>query len=48
MNIACYHLLVDIKEQAKKHYEAIIHSFPEEKNMFMAQWIKQFFNLDEG
>jgi len=48
MNVACYHLLHEIKEEAKKHYDAIIHSFPDEKDMFVAQWIEQFFNLDDG
>jgi len=47
MNIACYHLLIDIREEAKKHYDAIMCSFPEEKDEWLAQWIKQFFNLEE-
>jgi len=48
MNTACYHLLGDIKEEAKKHYDTIICSFPDEKDMLVANWIKHFFDLDEG
>ena len=45
-NRFCFHLLNDIREEAKKHYDIIMTSFPDSKDKFLAEWIKQFFNLE--
>jgi len=42
-----FHLLNDIRKEAKKHYDIIMTSFPDEKDKFLAEWIKQFFNLED-
>lgn len=46
-NRFCYHMLWDIREEAKKHVDAIECSFPDRKDEWLVLWIKQFFNLEE-
>jgi len=47
LNRFCYYLLCDIREEAKKHYDTIMTSFPDEKDKHLADWIKKFFNLED-
>jgi len=46
-NRFCYHMLYDIREEANKWYDTIMTSFPNEKDKYLALWIKLFFNLEE-
>jgi len=41
-----FHLLNDIRKEAHKWYDTIT-SFPNEKEKYLAEWIKQFFNLED-